>query len=451
MAELTYPSLTELRRLLDGAGGAGGDDAARTICTDSRRLQPGDLFVALRGPARDGHDFVGAALAAGALAAVVDQTWQAGTLGESRLLRVQSPLRAYQALARWRRQQFDGPVIGVTGSVGKTTTKELIASALAPLGPVLATAGNLNHETGVPITLLQLGPDHRAAVIEMGMRGRGQILELGQVALPEVGVITNVGTAHIGLLGSHGAIARAKCELLETLGPDGVAVLNADCPLLLETARSVWAGPTITFGLTGGDLHGRLLGERILEVEGWRLRLPLAGAHHGCNVLAAIAVARLLGVPWEQLDDLPVTLPPGRGGRLTRPDGVVLLDESYNAGPESALAALELLARERGDRRIAVLGTMLELGDRSLALHRALGQAVAARGVDRLLVLAEPAEAAALAEGARGVSCCCFTTRDELVDELRAALRPGDVVLFKASRAVGLDQVVAALGAARSG
>ncbi|MBW2455418.1 MAG: UDP-N-acetylmuramoyl-tripeptide--D-alanyl-D-alanine ligase [Deltaproteobacteria bacterium] len=451
MAELTYPSLTELRLLLGAAGGAGGSAVASSICTDTRRLRPGALFVALPGPAHDGHDFVGTALQGGALAAVVDRAWQAGNLAESRLLRVDSPLQAYQAIARWQRQQFAGPVIGVTGSVGKTTTKELIAAALASLGPVLATAGNLNHETGVPITLLQLAPHHRAAVIEMGMRGPGQILELAAVALPEVAVITNVGTAHIGLLGSRLAIARAKCELLESLGPGAVAVLNADCPLLLETARSVWQGPKITFGLTGGDLHGRLVDERILEVDGRRLRVPLAGAHHGCNFLAALAVARHLGVSWDQLGDLTVTLPSGRGGRVERPDGVVLLDESYNAAPESTRAALELLGREPVQRRIAVLGTMLELGDHSLALHHAVGEAVAKLGVDLLLVLAPPAEAAALTGGATGVPCRCHASRDELVEDLRTTLRPGDGVLFKASRAVGFDQVIAALCAVPPG
>jgi len=446
MAEPTYPPLTELRDLLGATGGATGLPAPRAICTDSRKVKPGDLFVALRGPVQDGHDFVAAALDGGAIAAMVRHDWPAGGVDESHLLRVPATLCGYQALARWWREQYAVPVIGVTGSVGKTTTKEIIAAALSPLGPVLATAGNLNHETGVPITLLQLAAHHRTAVIEMGMRGPGQIRELAEMAVPDIAVITNVGTAHIGLLGSRERIARAKCELLEVLGPRGVAVLCADAPLLLETARAVWSGATLTFGLTGGDLHGRLEGDSAVVVAGRRLALPLAGAHNALNLLCAVAVARHLGVGWKHLESLSVALPPGRAARVVRPDGVVLLDETYNAGPESVVAALELLAGEPVQRRIAVLGTMLELGEHSIPLHRAVGAAVARSGIDLLFVLAEPAETAALVAGAAGVTSRGFATQDELVDALRTSLRPGDGVLFKASRGVALDRVVAAVG-----
>ncbi|RLB64982.1 MAG: UDP-N-acetylmuramoyl-tripeptide--D-alanyl-D-alanine ligase [Deltaproteobacteria bacterium] len=445
MAPLSYPPLAELRQLLAAPGASPPGGAVASISTDSRLLQPGALFVALLGERYDGHDYVAAALARGAVAAVVQRPWRAGSVSEWQLLRVASPLQAYQTLARWQRQQFGGPVIAVTGSVGKTTTKELIAAALGAIGPVLATAGNLNHETGVPLTLLKLQPDHGVAVIEMGMRGLGQILELGQIALPNVAVITNVGTAHIGLLGSREQIAQAKCELLATLDPAGIAVLNADCPLLLETARSVWRGKTLTFGLTGGEVHGELVGDRQIAVAGQRFELPLTGVHNAMNFLAALAVARHLGVSWDQLRNLSVVLPPGRARRLELSNQVVVLDESYNAGPESTVAALELLAQQPARRRIAVLGTMMELGDHSVPLHRQVGEAVAALGLDLLLVVADSAEAEALTAGAGGVTSRCYSRREPLVDDLRDTLRPGDCVLLKASRAVGLDQVLTAL------
>ncbi len=441
-----YPTLFELRELFGATAPQLVDGPVTGVSTDSRSLRAGMLFVALRGERFDGHAFVADALGRGAVAAVVDRRWRASDeLAGQPLLRVDSPLQAYHALARWRRQRFAGPVVAVTGSVGKTTTKEIIRAALATVGPVLYTPANYNNEVGVPQSLLGLGPEHRFAVIEMGMRGPGQIRELGAVALPNVAAITNVGTAHIGLLGSREAIARAKCELLETLEPGGLAIVNADQPLLVQTAAAVWQGRTVGFGLERGELRGELVSDGRLQVEGQRFELPLPGRHHAMNMLCALAVARELGVPWEGLRALEVELPPGRGRRLQLDRGIVLLDETYNAGAESMRAALELLAREPAERRIAVLGTMKELGEHSVALHREVGQTVAALGLDALLILADPAEADALAQGAAGVAHQRFDGPEPLTDHLRATLRPGDAVLLKASRAVALDRVVAAL------
>ncbi|MBD0337087.1 MAG: UDP-N-acetylmuramoyl-tripeptide--D-alanyl-D-alanine ligase, partial [Cyanobacteria bacterium Co-bin13] len=349
-------------------------------------------------------------------------------------------------LGRWWRQQLGTPIIAITGSVGKTTTKELIAAALATQGPVLKTQANYNNEIGVPKTLLQLSQEHRFGVVEMGMRGPGEIALLTQIAQPDVAVITNVGTAHIGRLGSEQAIADAKCELLTELPASGIAVLNHDNARLVTTAKRVWAGRQITFGLEGGDIRGHLIDAATLEVEGVQLPLPLPGQHNALNYLAAIAVMQALGLDWSQLTSgLTVELPGGRAKRLALAPDITILDETYNAGLESMLAAVQLLAATPGKRRIAVLGTMKELGDRSVEFHRQVGQLVGQLGLDHLCVLADPAEAAALAAGAVPVPTQIFETLDGLIEHLKGFVQPGDRLLFKASRAVALDRAVDAL------
>ncbi len=412
------------------------------VSTDSRAVEPGNLFVALRGESFDGHQFVEAALAQGAIAALVDQP---GPWGET-VLSVPDTLAAYQRLGQWWRQRLGLPVVAITGSVGKTTTKEFIAAALGLHGRVLKTEKNFNNEIGVPKTLLSLAPDHDFAVVEMGMRGRGQIALLAQLAQPTVAVITNVGTAHIGLLGSEQAIAEAKCELLAQLNPRGIAVLNGENARLMATAPQVWAGPTLTFGLTTGDVQGTLLDENTLQVGEHILPLPLPGRHQALNLLAAIAVLQALDLDWTALvQGLSVSLPPGRGRKITLDPDIILLDETYNAGVESMEAALALLAQTPGQRRIAVLGTMKELGDHSCPLHQRVGKTLKTLGIDQLLILADPPEAEALANGAAGVPSQAFTEPTTLVAHLQATLCPGDRVLFKASRSVALDRVVSAL------
>lgn len=406
------------------------------ISTDTRSITPGDVFLALRGDRFDGHAFVDQAIAQGAIAAIVDQVIGA----DLPLIVVPNTLAAYQAIARHYRQQFAIPVIAVTGSVGKTTTKELISAVLATQGSVLKTQANYNNEIGVPKTLLELSRDHDFAVIEMGMRASGEIALLTQIAQPDIAVITNVGTAHIGRLGSEEAIAQAKCELLAELPATGIAILNHDNPLLLKTGQAVWTGRVITYGLTGGDLHGQLIDSETLLVDGMKLPLPLPGRHNALNYLAAIAVAKLLNVDLAPLTQgLQVELPQGRSRRYDLPNDIVILDETYNAGLESMLAAIDLLRETPGTRHIAVLGTMKELGDRSRELHQRVGQA--AQPLDRLLILADPIESAAMSKGA-GAIAEEFTDAEAVVDRLLAEVRPGDRLLFKASRAVGLDRVV---------
>jgi UDP-N-acetylmuramoyl-tripeptide--D-alanyl-D-alanine ligase len=414
---------------------------ATGITTDSRQVQPGEIFVALRGENFDGHEFVAKALAQGAIAAIVDANFTSAD--PLPLLVVADTLKTYQAIAHWWRQQLNVTVIAITGSVGKTTTKELIAAALSHYGQVLKTQANYNNEIGVPKTLLELDASHDFAVVEMGMRGRGQIACLSQIAEPDVAVITNVGTAHIGLLGSREAIAAAKCELLAEMPPTAIAVLNRDLPLLTQTAAQVWSGSTIGYGLHQGDLQGHLIDAATLQVGGQSFALPLAGEHNALNYLATLGVVQALGLDWAPLSaGLTVDLPGGRAKRYELPHDIVILDETYNAGLESMLAAVQLLATTPGSRRIAILGTMKELGDWAIALHKEVGAAAQTGHLDQLLILADPAEALAMAAGAAPLPTEILPNQAALVQRLQELVQPGDRLLFKASRAVGLDQVV---------
>jgi UDP-N-acetylmuramoyl-tripeptide--D-alanyl-D-alanine ligase len=414
---------------------------ATGISTDTRNVQPGEVFLALRGERFDGHAFVEDAIDRGAIAAIVDRSF-AGRAGLP-ILSVDDTLTAYQALAQWWRSQFTIPVIAVTGSVGKTTTKELISAVLSRQGRVLKSQANFNNEIGVPKTLLELDASHDFAVVEMGMRGPGEIALLSQIARPDIAVITNVGTAHIGRLGSEQAIAHAKCELLQAMPASSVAILNQDDRRLIGTAASVWQGKVVTYGLQGGDLQGHLPDPTTLNVKGMTLPLPLPGRHNALNYLAALAVAQVLHIDWSGLTEgLAVDLPQGRARRYPLPGDITLLDETYNAGLESMTAALHLLAETPGRRRIAVLGTMKELGDRSPEFHHQVGALVRQLQLDGLLILADAAESQAMAAGASPLAAVQCSSHEELVQRLQAIVQPGDRILFKASRAVGLDRVV---------
>ena len=432
--------------------------APQAICTDSRQLSGGDLFLPLIGERFDGHGFLAAALKAGAAAL----TAQAGHLAPASqasvlaaaaaahvpLWLVPDTLQAYQDLAGLWRLQLAAPVVAVTGSAGKTTTRELIRSALAPLGPIWASSGNENNDVGVPLTLLGAGPDQAALVVEMGMRGLGEIERLSRCASPDVAVITNIGTAHIGRLGSREAIATAKCEIVAGLRPDGLVVIPAGDPLLDRALARVWSGRVVRVALQGegheaaADLVGSLdcQGE-ILELAGVALPVPLEGVHHACNLMLAMAVARELGLEPERWRPLQVDLPGGRSRRLQQ-NGLLILDETYNASPEAVLAALELLAQQPG-RRFAVLGTMLELGEQSLALHRSVAERARQLDLDGLVIVDQGEEGAAMVEAATGLSRLRQVDCPEAAAEpLLQWLQPGDVLLLKASRGVALERLI---------
>lgn len=411
------------------------------ISTDTRTLKEGDLFLALKGENFNGHEFVETAVAKGAVALVIDA--QIAKNLNVPQFQVEDTLVAYQQIARWWRDRFLIPVIGITGSVGKTTTKELIAATLATQGQVLKTLANYNNEIGVPKTLLGLSKEDKFAVIEMAMRARGEIALLTQIARPTIGVITNVGTAHIGRLGSEQAIAEAKCELLAQMPDSSVAVLNHDNERLIKTAPQFWQGETLTYGLEGGDLCGQLIDAQTLRVEGIDFTLPLAGRHNASNFLAALAIAKILGIDFNNLQQgLAVNMPQGRSQRYQLANDILILDETYNAGLESMLAALQLLKETPGKRHLAILGTMKELGDRSREFHYQVGETVKKLDLDRLLVLVGDPESEAIALGAKNILTECFSAPEALVARLTEIVEPGDRLLFKASHSVGLNRVV---------
>ena len=418
------------------------------ICTDSRQLAPGQLFVPLVGERFDGHAFLPQATAIGAQAAVVQRERAADVPAGLLHWLVDDTLDAYQQLAMLHRRSLKAPVVAVTGSAGKTTTRELIRAVLTPLGPVVASSGNENNDIGVPLTLLRAGAEHRAVVVEMGMRGLGEIDRLSHCAEPDVAVITNIGTAHIGRLGSREAIATAKCEITSRLKAEGLLVIPAGDSLLEAAVAPAWTGRVCRVALSDepaaeqADLIGALdpAGEQ-LQVDSQWIQLPLAGRHNARNLLLALAVARELGVPLAALGQLQVEVPGGRNRRIER-GGLTLLDETYNASLEAVLAALDLLAAQPG-RRFAVLGTMLELGEQSVALHRRVAERVAALGLDGLVVVSQGAEAEAMAAAAAPLKRLAVVAQPEqAAAPLAAWLQRGDVLLLKASRGVALERLI---------
>ena len=421
------------------------DMALGRICTDSRSLQPGDFFVPLVGESFDGHRFLAQLPALGAQAAVVGQSWSNPVPTDLLHWRVDDTLQAYQQLALLHRRALGQPVVAVTGSAGKTTTRELIRAALAPLGPVHCSEGNNNNDIGVPLTVLSADTHHRALVIEMGMRGPGEIERLSRCTEPDVAVITNIGTAHIGRLGSREAIAAAKCEITAALKADGVVVIPAG-DALLETALSkVWSGRVLRVRLAddapvAADCIGAVDAGQ-LEVGGHRLPLPLEGRHNARNCLLALAVADQLGVSRASLNMMEVSVPGGRNRRLVQ-GGLTLLDETYNASPEAVMAALALLSSQPG-RRFAVLGTMLELGAESLQLHCAVATQAAALKLDGLVVVDGGEEGRAMANAAAALPrIAVVSSPEDAAEPLSKWLRAGDVVLLKASRGVALEKLI---------
>jgi len=420
------------------------------VSTDSRRLSSGGFFVPLIGERFDGHTYLEQVHQRGAQGALVAECWHQSVPDGLLHWRVPDTLEAYQQLAQWHRRQLELPLVAVTGSAGKTTTREMIRAVLSRLGPVQASEGNNNNDIGVPLTLLQAEARHRSLVVEMGMRGPGEIERLSRCAQPDLAVITNIGTAHIGRLGSREAIAAAKCEITAALKPDGVVVIPAGDPLLERALAQVWCGRVQRVGLAddpceedsalGADLIGTIEADRI-RCDGESLRLPLEGRHNARNWLLAVAVARELGLELAMLRDVSVKSPGGRNRRFLQ-GGLTILDETYNASPEAVHAALALLASQQG-RRFAVLGTMLELGQRSQQLHAEVAAHAVELGLDGLVVVAADPEATAMATAAASIQRLAVVNSPEAAaDPLKQWLKAGDSVLLKASRGVALERLL---------
>jgi len=449
----------KVKQVVDACRGellSGDPDTKVTgVSTDTRTLQPGDLFFALTGESSDGHKFLADALAKGASGVVVSRKVEAKCVA----IRVGDTLEALGLLAAFYRYQFDPVVIGVTGSVGKTTTKEMIAAVAASYGPVLKSAGNFNNEIGVPLTLFNLSPKHKVAVVEMAMRGPGQIDYLARIVKPSIGVITNIHISHIEFLGTLDAIADAKGELLDHLPADGAAVLNADDAYFDYLKRRSNAR-VVSFGEgEGADIRAISAG---LDSKGccnfqvstprgsFDVRSPVPGEHNIKDALAAIAVGEVLGISHESMSEALASFKPPekRSNVIPTRGGVVIIDDTYNAGPASVLSALKTLKMMEGGRKIAVLGDMLELGEHALNAHLDVGKAVRENDVELLVVVGQLAKLISRGAIDAGMPVSAvFEYEDswQAARELKDKLRERDVVLVKGSRAMKMERVVEGL------
>ena len=462
--------LAAVARAVSGTLGAGDPQAmiGPDVVIDSRLATPGSLFVALPGERVDGHDFVATAAAAGAAAALVSRTTGA-PLAE---IVVDDPLAALADMARVAvaaAQKHGLLIAAITGSAGKTSTKDLLAQVLEAVGETVAPRGSFNNEIGTPLTALKVGAETRFLVAEMGARGPGHIRSLTGIVPPDVGVVCNVGTAHLGEFGSVEAIAEAKGELVEAVPATGWAVLNADDPRVLAMASRTRAQVLLVSaaGNPGGD-HA-VWAERILPDDQERyefvlhavgqtprpVQLKVTGLHMVRNALCAAGAAVALGVP---LDVVATALSgatarsPWRMEVHDRPDGVTIVNDAYNANPDSMKAALDTVARMVDVRRtivpgaklFVVLGDMLELGEDAVSEHAAIGRYAARSGATLVLAIGAEAQHIVSAAAAEGADALRLTDKAEAVSEL-SGLRPGDVVLVKASRGVGLETVAADL------
>lgn len=418
------------------------------VCTDTRKIQPGSLFVCLRGERFDGHSFASQAAQLGAAALLVDHPVDA----DVPQLVVTDTGKALLQLAGWYRRRFQLPVVGLTGSVGKTTTKEFIALVLGAKYNTLKTQGNLNNEIGVPQMLFRLEDSHTAAVIEMGMNHFGEISRLTRAVAPTVGLITNIGVSHIENLGSRAGILQAKLEILEGMAPDAPLIVNMDNDML----RTVKLGdrPLLTFAID--DQSADFTATDIAEQGSTTtftvhhntftqpVTIPTVGMHNVYNALAAMAVGYVTGVDSAAAASaLANYVPAGMRQNLVQVGGVQVIEDCYNASPDSMRAALQTLGKLPVHRRYAVLGAMLELGDYAKEAHTQVGKMAAENGIDG--VLAYGADAAYIVEAAKQAgleNARLFDTKEALAQSLAQQVQPGDGVLFKGSRGMHLEDVM---------
>jgi UDP-N-acetylmuramoyl-tripeptide--D-alanyl-D-alanine ligase len=449
-------SLT-LAEVAAAAGGAVRDADPDTpvtgLSTDSRELAPGSLFVALPGSRTDGARYAAQALAAGAVACMARPDAVAG----GPRVEVADPLVGLAAVAGEVRARSGARAVAITGSVGKTTTKDLLTAVLATRFETVANRASFNNEVGLPLTLARLEPSTEALVVEMGARGPGHVAMLARLARPGVGVVLNVGEAHLGVFGSRQAIATAKAELVEALPGDGVAVLNADDPLVAAMAERTPAR-VVTFGLGAGadvraeavelDPDGRAVFRLVTGGGSADAALPVVGEHLVPDALAAAAAAGVLGMGLEEVAAGlgRASLSPARMQVTRRPDGLTVINDAYNANPTSMAAGLKALAAAGagGRRTVAVLGEMAELGEAAMAEHDRIGRLVARLGIDQLVGVGELGEVivrAARMEGMWPEEAVAAADADAALAVVAGGTGPGDVVLVKASRVVALDRV----------
>ncbi|MGA7241542.1 MAG: UDP-N-acetylmuramoyl-tripeptide--D-alanyl-D-alanine ligase [Terracidiphilus sp.] len=425
---------------------------------DSRTVAPGDLFCAVRGERLDGHDYVAAALDRGAVAAVVSRA-KAALLPDAvlavPLLIVEDPLVALQELALHVRRRWGKRVIAITGSAGKTTTKEAIAATLAAKFNVLKSQGNLNNAFGLPLQLLRLQPEHEYAVVEMGMNHLGEIAALARIASPDWGVVTNVGTAHIeNFTEGQAGIARAKYELIAALPTAGVAFLNCSDPYVSQFGRD-FHGKVVYFGIgpcgdpaildVKEDISGLNVHFRAGEHDG-TFKLGLLGEHNAQNAMAGLAVALEAGVPLDAAVAALESLTPGsKRGEVLEIGGATILNDSYNSNPEALRSMIQTLAARPAQRRILVAGEMLELGEHAPKLHAAAGKTAADAGIDIVVGVRGNAQHLAAAACLSGVAAIFLPDAATAGEWLAKNLQPGDVVLIKGSRGVQLERAIEVL------
>jgi UDP-N-acetylmuramoyl-tripeptide--D-alanyl-D-alanine ligase len=450
LRDIAYWTGAELR----APEGDPAEQPATGYSIDTRTLRPGDLFFAVRGERYDAHDFVPTALERGARAAVVSRGADFFAMARTHtLLIVDDPLVALQMLATAVRRHWNKRVIGVTGSAGKTTTKEAVAEVLGARFAVLRSQGNLNNEFGLPLQLLKLEPEHEFAVVEMGMSHPGEIAALARIAHPDWGIVTNVGSAHAqnfpdGVAG----IARAKYELVQSLPPNGVAFLNCDDPYVSQFGRD-FHGRSIYFG-SGPCADPRAANIEGLGAEGMRfqvtageeqatVKLALLGSHNMWNAMAAIAAGLEAGIPLAECAVAAGRLrPPDKRGEVLRIGGATVINDCYNSNPEALKSMIATLASMPAKRRVLVAGEMLELGPGAVALHRECGKVAAESGID--LVVGVRGDARHLVEAVceAGALAIFLVSPQEAGEWLKAELREGDAVLLKASRGVRLERAL---------
>ena len=447
-------SAEEVSRATGAAPVSGAEeDRFVGVSIDSRTVRPGQLFVAIRGKHFDGHDFIGQARARGAVGAVVERLAQAVGLKGLPVWVVPDSVAALGDLAGFHRQRFEVPVIAVTGSSGKSTTKMMLAHLLSATRNVLATPGTQNNRIGVPLTLFHLGESHQAVVLEMGTNLWGEIRRLTEIARPTLGVVTNIGPAHLETFGNLHGVLWAKGELWEQMELEASLVLNADDPMLWEEGqrlkrRIIWFGRHPKADVRADDIVCGQAETRCVVNGQWEMRVPLAGQHNLMNALAALAAAQVLGEPLAAATERIADVQP-MPGRLSfsEQDGLLVIDDTYNANPRSLKAALEVLTGvERSGRRVVVVGDMLELGEQAERLHAEAGRWMVEYGVDFLVAvgplvrrLLGSAWEFGLPRG-RGRG---FDTPEEAGEFLSSFVRRGDALLLKGSRGMQMERVLA--------